>query len=307
LPQGSILSPLLFILFINDVTSLLLNSTVFLFADDLVIYKCIESNSDAVKLQDDLNKIVFWALIKKMAFNVSKCSVLHLFPKINNKFDYKINDTILVKNVVQRDLGVLIDENLNFDLHRSQIQNTCFRMLGVINKSFRYHNVKFLLTMFKTFVLPHLAYCSTIWNPTKIKDILELERIQRRATSRMTNDYSLRYEDRLKLFSLQPLYVSRAHRDIKTTGKLLNKTLHCSDNLMSTLESLKIKNTNLRFSTRNKNDNHFVKGKFQNKLHDSFLLNRVTNQWNSLKSNRNLKEQICYNSIEFEKLKKYFC
>ena len=141
---------------------------------------------------------------------------MYLSSKLNECHEYKIGNTILTSVSLQKDLGIFIDRDLTFKPHREHVQKSCFRMLGVINKNFRYHTKEFLLKMYSTFVLPRLNYCSTIWNPVQITDILEIERVQRRATGtfRIFNDRNLTYESRLVKLNMQPLYVLRARIDI---------------------------------------------------------------------------------------------
>jgi hypothetical protein len=305
LPQGSVLSSLLFILYINDSEFAVKYSELYLFADDMVLYKRIQSIDDSKALQSDLTRLVSWATRKELEFNIKKSYVLHLSKKYNKYYNYKIGDNTLTITSIQRDLGVFIDSELNFKHHRNIIINKCFRMLGIINRNFRYHNKEFILTMYNAFVRPTLTYCSTVWNPINVTDILQLERVQRRVTARVHNDKDVCYENRLANLNYQPLYVQRAKLDVLMMGKILNKTIHCSEQLHEDLQSLKITNTRRRFSSRNKNEIYFVKNKYTTKQQESFLFTRSIDNWNSI-DKFSTKNSLNYNSTQFSHLKKYF-
>lgn len=109
-PQGSHLAPLLFNLFVNDLNSVINNSKFLLYADDLKIYRIIESLCDCEKLQEDLDRLEKWCCVNGMELNAEKCKVMRFYKKkniLNN--DYKISDNILEKVDLIKDLGVFLD------------------------------------------------------------------------------------------------------------------------------------------------------------------------------------------------------
>lgn len=111
-PQGSALAPLLFILFINDLPSIL-TSDCFLFADDLKLAARIKDINDAIRLQHDLYQIAIWCRKNKLFLNESKCVVITFTRKFKNNiltFDYKLNNITLNRVAMIKDLGVIFDE-----------------------------------------------------------------------------------------------------------------------------------------------------------------------------------------------------
>ena len=104
IPQGSVLGPVLFILYINDLPDLVKNFTM-LFADDTKIYSVVNNERDRNSLQDDINKLIAWSDKWQLRFNASKCKVMH-YGRQNQKFEYTM-DTVQVQAVSEeKDLGV---------------------------------------------------------------------------------------------------------------------------------------------------------------------------------------------------------
>ena len=108
IPQGSVLGPVLFILYINDLPELVDNFTM-LFADDTKLYSTVNNKSDQGALQKDLNKLIQWSNRWQLNFNASKCKVLH-YGRKNMQLEYTMNDgqnTLVVQAVEEKDLGIL--------------------------------------------------------------------------------------------------------------------------------------------------------------------------------------------------------
>ncbi len=91
-PQGSILGPILFLLYVNDLPDAVTNSTVACFADDTKIFRKIDSNTDALSLQDDLNNLEIWSNSSGLVFNEEKCKSLSITRRsqpINHPYSIK--------------------------------------------------------------------------------------------------------------------------------------------------------------------------------------------------------------------------
>ena len=213
-PQGSILGPLLFIMYVNDLVDQV-NSFCKLFADDAKLYKDLQNLKDFETIQDDLNKLCQWTLKWLMLFNVDKCKVMHI-GKDNPRFEHEMTDkdgnTKVLKSVdSEKDLGVYIQENLKFDKHISLTFNTANRLVGIIMRAFSYLNEETLLVVYKTLIRPILDYGNTIWIPTLKKDVLAIENVQRRLMRLLPELSHLSYAERLKTL--------KSH-DINTTGDM---------------------------------------------------------------------------------------
>lgn len=184
-PQGSILSPLLFALFINDL-AILIRSKILIFADDVKIFLRIDTLEDARKLQNDINTTLDWCNNNKLNINVNKCFIMsftHRREITFQYFNYNINGRTLNRVNSMRDLGVTFDPKLSFSQHITNLTKKAHKMLGFITRSLnRFKNLATYRLLYYTYVRSALEYCSPVWNPIYNNSINILERIQRRFT-----------------------------------------------------------------------------------------------------------------------------
>ena len=176
-PQGSVLGPILFLIYINDLP-LEIISPISLFADDSKIFTRIISEKNMKNteangsgndvLQRDLNNIKAWATRWKMEFNVDKCKIMHL-GRLNPGHTYTMGDTELSETTEEKDLGVLVDNKLQFDKHIKGIVNKANRMLGMIRIGFSCLDKEIFLYLYPVLVRPLLEYCVQVWSPYKRK------------------------------------------------------------------------------------------------------------------------------------------
>ena len=248
-PQGSILGPLLFILFINDLPRSARNSRVALFADDAKCCRKITTIEDCRLLQQDLTRIIEWSKTWKMKFNAGKCQVLSVTRKAHKiVYNYTINGTNLEQVSSIKDLGVIINTSLTWDKHIENIINKTYRKLGMIKRSMGYHSPReTLLALYKTLVRSTLDYASQVWSPWQINQIEALERVQRRFTKYILNYPEMDYVQRLIELGLLPLSYRREIMDLtlyfkcrmgKGNNQLLvhtKTTPHCKTRRTSTM------------------------------------------------------------------------
>ena len=131
-PQGSILGPVLFVIFIYDMPEIT-HSGIQIFADDAKIFKQVNKPEEAQELQEDINSLVEWAERWQMVFNIGKCEVMHIGKK-NPSVDYFMNPTKLEIVTQEKDLGINIDSELKMK-HHSEVQvKTADRILGLIGR-----------------------------------------------------------------------------------------------------------------------------------------------------------------------------
>ena len=231
-PQGFVLGPILFLLFINDLPLEVL-SPISLFADDSKIFSRIISEKNKREsddtdgrdmLQRDLNNVREWALKWKMEFNVDKCKIMHL-GKSNPKHTYTMDGTNLAVTKEERDLGVLVDDRLRFSNHIEEIVNKANRILGLIKIGFACFDMKMFKKLYPVLVRPHLEYCVQVWSPYLQRDIKLLEGVQERATKMVPELKGIiKYEDRLEKLKMTTLQDRRTRGDMIeaykiTTGK----------------------------------------------------------------------------------------
>ena len=228
-PQGSVLGPILFLLFINDLP-LEVVSPVSLFADDSKIFSKLiadrnrseTNNANGIEmLQRDLDNVRNWADRWKMEFNVDKCKIMHL-GNTNPGHTYTMNGTNLTTTTEERDLGVLVDDKLKFDKHIKKIVNKANSILGLIKIGFACLDKKMFMNLYPVLVRPHLEYCVQVWSPYLAKDINLLEAVQERATNMVPGLKGLKYSERLKRLNLTTLRERRIRGDMIETYKLIS-------------------------------------------------------------------------------------
>jgi ribonuclease P/MRP protein subunit RPP40 len=181
-PQGSVLGPLLFLLFINDIfDSLPKPVTAQLFADDVKLYSSVTSKIDLVQA---LKNVENWSEKWQLKINETKSSVLHVGKGVPGTVYSIAGHTLPIKEMV-RDLGIEIDPNLKFSTHIKNIVGKAVRRLGVLCKAFTCRDPHFMKLAFTTYVRPLLEYCTQIWSPSLIKFIDSIENVQRSFTRRI--------------------------------------------------------------------------------------------------------------------------
>ena len=191
-PQGSILGPLLFLIYINDI-SLNINSIVKLFADDTSIFSIVDDpNISASNLNDDLEKINQWSYQWKMEFNpgISKQAKEVIFSTKNKKVphpDLTFNNINVTKTTVHKHLGLLLDEKLSFKDHINEIFRKAAKGINIIRKLRYFLPQTSLLTIYKSFIRCHLDYVDVIYDqPNNSSLVKRIESIQYNAALAIT-------------------------------------------------------------------------------------------------------------------------
>ena len=190
-PQGSILGPLLFLLFINDLPNRV-TSNIRLYADDITIYRTIYSNEDILQLQKDLDNLSKWASDWFMTFNVSKCEHL-VITKMHSPIssEYKISGCNINKVTSAKYLGVTINHDLSWGNNIGIISCKTSAVFGFLQRNLRQCSSSIKSLAYLTYVRPILEYASTVWAPYTKNHIMSLEKVQRRAARFVCNNYSM--------------------------------------------------------------------------------------------------------------------
>ena len=210
-PQGSVLGPILFLIYINDLDDSITNN-VLKFADDTKLFRKVNTDGDKQHLQNDLDRLVKWSEKWQMLFNFGKCKCLHTRHRIFN-VNYKMGDTVLGTTVKEKDLGVTISADMKVSEQCGIAASKGNQILGLIRRNITYKGKKLIIPLYKAIVRPHLEYCIQAWRPYRKKDIDTLERIQRRATKMIPELRDLSYEERLKECGLTTLETRRLRGD----------------------------------------------------------------------------------------------
>ena len=284
IPQGSVLGPVLFTLFVNDIPPLLKCFTA-MYADDTKLHATVDSDEDQQQLQEDIWRIQDWAKQMQMKFHPDKCKIMYL-GKNNPHRDYcLLNDDfsvhMLEETELEKDLGVYVDNSLSFTQHCQQKINTAIKMVNYIKHTFKFIDKEIFVFLYKSLVRPHLEFASCIWSPSQKYNIIKIEKVQRRATKLVPEIRDLPYEDRLRALNLETLHYRRARADLLEAYRILNKQhlldmdCHCSHCPGKAL----LMNAPVQ-TTRNNSRKLYVQTATGKRHH--FFSTRVTTLWNTL-------------------------
>jgi hypothetical protein len=190
-PQGTVLGPLLFLIYINDLCNSVASS-VRLYADDCVIYRVISNASDTLTLQEDLNTISSWCLKWDMQLNLDKCVYMNVSRLRTNCFErtYKLGNHTLKKVNKFKYLGVFITSNLKWNDHIQFADQKANQMLGFIRRHFYNCDQQLKRKCYMSLVRPHMEYASCVWDPHHITLSAKLESTQNRSIRFICNNYS---------------------------------------------------------------------------------------------------------------------
>jgi hypothetical protein len=187
-PQGSILGPLLFLIYINDLSDVVHHCTLFLYADDSSLFCAVDPNEDLNithnLIQNDLDNLAAWSRKWKLEFKASKCKevVFHSVHRdIENYAPLNLNAEVIQRNTSHKHLGVILDECLSFNVHLTKVITRCNNMLNPLKALKTYVHSKHLERMYMSFILPHLEYGSIIFASSYQNLLAQLDRIHYRA------------------------------------------------------------------------------------------------------------------------------
>ena len=277
-PQGSVIGPVLFVIFINDMPNHI-NNFISLFADDAKLFGKSTSPTDRDSIQEDLNTLQQWSEMWQLSFNASKCKTLYL-GKDNIQHGYSMDSTsgqvILEQTTCEKDLGVLMDDKLLFDEHISQAVKRANTKLAMIRRTFTHMDKNMLVQLYSSLVRPILEYGNVIWSPHLQSHINQLEGVQHRATKMLSTISHLAYPDRLKELDLPSLSFRRMRGDAIEMYKYCHNKYNVDKKPFTLVNDI-----NNQSVTRN-HGFKVKKEKTTNSVRSRFFGNRVANTWNAL-------------------------
>jgi hypothetical protein len=258
-PQGSILGPILFLLYVNDIPSIV-SSTAKMFADDTKLYCPIHDVGDCRTLQADLNKLTEWSKTWLLKFNETKCVVLRI--KQSLEYAYSLNGFPLQEVLQQKDLGVIISNNLLPHNHIHSIVKKSNQRIGLIRRCFTDITLEKVEILFNSLIRPILEYGSPSWNPWYLKDVTKIEKVQRRCY-KLCNTPD---------FVPESLVSRRLKTDLHEVYKYLHDMYKTDKHLYFTQSQLTLRGHSLKL----------VKPQARTLIRSNFFSHRVINSWNSL-------------------------
>ena len=226
-PQGSVLSPLLFIIYVNDLASLSFsgNSQIVLYADDLVLYRPISTPNEYHILQNDINTIENWTLSNCLQFNILKCKYMVIYRRRNPE---KHNPLLLLNGEpIERVetfkyLGILLSTDLSWSRHIDSVCSRAKRILGLLYRQYYNHvGSEVIKQLYISLVRPHLEYACTVWDPHTRKDKESLERVQKFACRLATKRWDAGCNELYDLLNLPSLAHRRTHLKLCQLYKII--------------------------------------------------------------------------------------
>ena len=269
-PQGSVLGPTLFVLYINDLPEVL-DSTVRIYADDTKAFSCVSTPDQRKLLQADLCSLTDWSSKWQLQFNARKCCVLHLGSG-DCQERYTIGSSALSTVEETKDLGVLVDDKLKFHSHVSYAINKANRVLISIRRAFQCHDTSTIPKLFKGLVRPLLEYGNVIWSPRYISDAKAVERVQKRATKMISTMKHLPYIERLKCLNLPSLEYRRRRGDMIQVYKIIYEHDRLNPDHFFQLADTPTRGHSLKLS----------KPRCRTNVRKNTFSHRVIDDWNSL-------------------------
>ena len=290
-PQGSVLGPLLFLIFINEVVfKISPESSMSLFADDMALYRPIYSPDDYAALQEDISKLVNWINSVLLALQPSKCCAMLISRKRDDSsppptFTVDGTNLALVKSVTY--LGVQITSDLSWSPHISNLCAKTRKLIGLLYRRFYKHaDSATLLQLYKTFIRPHLEYAAIVWDPYLAKDIESLEKVQRFGLCMALKDWSLDHEQLLQQSSIQKLSDRRSQSRLCHLFKIFYELCDFPDAPLKCRQS--------PYNCRNFHHMQLVCPRAKTSQYLNSFFPKTINRWNSLPSNYFLSSSLSH-------------
>ena len=289
-PQGSVLGPLAFVIFINDIDEVAGEISVMnKFADDTKCGHVIKEDKDLETLQRCLDKLVQWTITWGMEFNVKKCKVMR-FGKSSIQPSYKMSGLQLSETEAEKDIGVMVQSNLKPSRQCSTAAARATSVLSQISRAFHYRDRRTFVQLYKQYVRPHLEFAVPAWSPWAVGDREVLEKVQERAIRMVSGLKGKTYQDRLKEIGLLTLEKRREQFDLVQVFKIVaGKEDVRSSTWFSLTGPAPDRATRLTSDPLN-----IRKQNPKTDIRKNFFSNRVVDNWNRLpsyvKNSRNVKE-----------------
>ena len=276
-PQGSVLGPILFLIFINDLPEFI-KSLILMFADDL---KLIANASRFDIVDADLKALERWQEKWQLRFNPVKCKVLHICGNDNPFNIYSLDGIELETIESEKDLGLIVNNKLDFGDQIKNCLSKANKMIAWISRNIICKSKDVMVLIYRSLIRPHLEYCVQAWSPNPRFGnwglILSIEKVQRKFT-RLINDIgTLPYGARLQSLNLTTLAERRIRGDLIEVFKIVRGIVNYGQNM---------------FRMSRSNLNILSRGSKVSNLRRDFFSERVINHWNGLPTNVKLSTSV---------------
>lgn len=276
----------------------ILASSLLLYADETKCYRAIHSLFDCYRLQLDLNLLQSWSLIWKLNFNPQKCKVMSITnSRSPYMFNYQLDNNVLERVESMKDLGVVIDKKLSWNIHIQGAVSKANRVLWLLKRALGYeapHSVS--KQLYESFVRSMLEYCPQVWGGTTKANIMSIERVQRHATNFILGYPGLDYKERLSELHLLPLSYRREYLDLCFIYKCLHSEYNIDVfqfiNIVEGGRETRFNNNTMRLRADICSTETFKRSYF----------NRIVNAWNLLPDHI----RLCPDTENFKKMVKDF-
>ena len=254
------------------------------FADNTKFIKTISSFNDCLLLQQDISSVQAWCRTWNLPLNTGKCNALRFASKEGqDSYQYLLDNA--KKNLQKfNEMGIIVKDDLSWSDHYNHVCSKGYRSLNLIRRTVTPNSpMKVKKQLYPSLVRSHLCYCAQIWRPCLIKDTVNLERVQRKATKLIIDDYRSNYKSRLDCLHILPLTLWFELQDI---------TFLITSDSINIGKYVKFASSNTRANTFNKFTHNLTKTSNGR----NFYFNRVVRLWNSFSTTSNWSVLILHNS-----------
>ena len=198
LPTGSVLSCILFLLYVNDLPKISPSITPVLFADDTTLSFSGSSMSELAtlcSLSSELKKFITWSRANRLAVNVSKTFQINISTCHFHPPDIFLDNSLIASKTKGKFLGVVLDNKLTFADHIKEVSSKISKSIGIIHHLKNYLQVPTLISLYYSLVYPYLTYCILIWGGTYSSHLTPLITLQKRCIRLITKSPFLAHTD----------------------------------------------------------------------------------------------------------------